>query len=840
MKKLFYFFLYFFVFNAFSDGYSQVPNYKTPDVAVIYPKIRIWATPSGGQEAAFNSPSLQWTSEKKTKYSVRLSTSADFTRDLIEKKELNYGIYNPHKTLSQGNWYWQYKVKDGEWSPTYNFRITENTPLFETINSKEIIANIPQSRPRVLINKKDIDLLRVKSKNYAEVTQIIAEADEYLHTTIPTEVDLNPKFEGKNDFENKKIALLASKKVGNKVYMVLHTLCQAYILTGEEKYFKTAKAWVTEAVTWDPMGASHNSDFGDAGTMTGFALALDTFSDKFSKEEKEVIVKNVSVRANGFYKKWVNSVEHRSSSMHVWQHIMHRMLYASIALVGETPDAEKWLSYIYDIWIAQNPKMGEEDGAWFNGYAYFRMNTLTLYEASRIFKDLSGKEFMTNQWFKNNPQWLIYAFPPNSVPDGFCNDGDKHQKPTIGYAGYADAAARIFNDPYAAWYANEIAKSNEMSIADDEEFRWYRVTQTNDLPPPAPISKFDLPQAAVFTDIGVGYMHTNLQHAESNLMLSLRSSPFGSLAHTHADQNSFNIAFGGKKLFYNSGYRPAMGDPHFLGWYKHTQGHNAILIDGQGQPFNAGAYGLIPRFIHGEQISYAMGDASNAYSGKDLGENIDLGMKSYMRHYLMLRPGIIVIYDDLEADHPADWSWLLHNDTGLQVDEKTKTINAKNDAGSAALNLHSSSAINFDVTSEFSIPVDNWTKKEDEEGEPMEFTDQWHFKGSTKAKTNKMRYLAIFQINEKNEFKEVKLNSKGSYLIGDWEVAAELDVNKTAKLSAYNKKSKASFVSSGALNKNDGPNAKILEYSNGKILYKESVDVIPKSIQKAALMPDNK
>lgn len=844
MKKLFFFLLYFLIFQGSNFVCAQKSTYKTPDVAVIYPKNRIWATPSGGQEAAFNSPSLQWPSEKKTKYSVRLSTSPNFTLDLIEKSDLIYGIFNPHEKLSLGTWYWQYKVKDGEWSPVYNFIILANTPIFETADSKKIIANIHESRPRVLIDEKDIDVLRVKSKRYAEVTQIIAEADEYINTLIPTEADLDPKFEGKNDFENKKIALLASKKIGNKVYMVLHNLCQAYILTGEEKYFNTAKAWVTEALKWDPMGASYNSDFGDAGTMTGFALALDTFYDKFSAAERENIVKNVSIRANGFYKKWVNSVELRSSSMHVWQHIMHRMLYASIALVGETPDAEKWLSYIYDLWIAQNPKMGEEDGAWFNGTSYFRMNTLTIYDASRIFKNLSGKEFMTNSWFKNNPKWLIYAFPPNSVSDGFCNDGDKHQKPTIGYAGYAEAASRIFNDPNAAWYADEIAKSNEMSISEDEEFRWYRVTQTNDLPQPPPVSKFDLPQAAVFTDIGLGYMHTNLQHAENNLMLSLRSSPFGSLAHTHADQNTFNIAFGGKRLFYNSGYRPAMGDPHFLGWYKHTQGHNAILIDGQGQPFNAGAYGLIPRFIHGKQISYAMGDASNAYSGKDLGENTDLGMKTFMRHYLMLRPGIIVIYDDLVADHKADWSWLLHNDKGLEVNEKTKSIMAQNEAGGGKVSLFSSSPIEFNVSTEFSIPVDNWTKKTDEDGETIDFKDQWHFKGSAKDKTNKMRYLAIFQVNSAQKFEEIKLNSKGAYQVGDWEIFAELDSEKEAMLTAHKKDGTASFVSTGEMKVNSknyaGSNAKIFENSNGNKLYKESKDEIPKAIQKAALMPDNK
>jgi hypothetical protein len=55
-------------------------------------------------------------------------------------------------------------------------------------------------------------------------------------------------------------------------------------------------------------------------------------------------------------------------------------------------------------------------------------------------------------------------------------------------------------------------------------------------------------------------------------MLSIRGSPYGPMAQTHSDQNTFNIAFGGKRLFYNTGYRPALGDPHFLGWYKDTRG----------------------------------------------------------------------------------------------------------------------------------------------------------------------------------------------------------------------------------------------------------------------------
>jgi len=712
MKYLIFIIVSLFVLMAFKV--SEIEKEEKADPKVIYPKLRIWITPSGGEEPEFNSPSFEWPSKKKANYGIRISSSKDFNTNLIEKAGIPFAIFNPHKQLDEGMWYWQYKVNDGKWNPVDSFAISPATPKFKTPDIKTILAAIPSSHPRVLAKKQDLGELRIRAKGHKESQLIIQEADKYLDQLPPSEKSTLPKFSGKNDFENDKIALLASKRSGWDIYNILNLLSQAYVVTGDEKYFRTAKKWMVEISKWDPNGPSHASNFGDAGIMTGMAIGVDTFWDLLTKLEKDLIIKPASVRANQFYKLWISQVESRSSSMHVWQHILHRILQASLAFAGETSDADLWLEYIYELWIAQSPKMAEKDGAWFNGTGYFRMNTLTMYDVTATFKDLSGVDFMRSEWYKNNPRWMIYAIPPNSIADGFCNDGNKHSVPTINYAGYADAAARMYNDSYASWYANEVAIGLGLSIVDDDEFRWYRIQRGYKMNLPEPVKVFDLPQAAQFPDVGVAYMHTSLQKPESDLMLSLRSSPYGSLAHTHADQNSFNIAYGGKRLFYNSGYRPAMGDPHFLGWYKHTQGHNAILIDGQGQPFDAGAYGWIPRFLHGKQISYSVGDASNAYSGSDEGKDIDFGMKYFRRHYILLRPSIIIIYDELEADHKAQWSWLLHNDTGLKVDSKKKIIVGENEMAKAQVSLYSSTPIDFQVTDQFSVSVDNWTNKVDE------------------------------------------------------------------------------------------------------------------------------
>ena len=804
----------------------------------VYPKIRIWTTPSMGVEPKFNSPSLQWPTKKKGNYSVRISSSKDFSHNLMEKQGLPYAIFNPHKTLEAGNWYWQYKVNDEKWNKLDSFTIKSSTHLFETPDIKTILAGISSEHPRILIKKGELSEFRIRTNAYRESALIIQKANGYLNKPVPKELSALPTFKGKDDFESEKIASIASKWAGWNIRQTIVFLSQADLLTGNEKYFIAAKKWMLEISAWDPTGPSHINNFGDAGIMSSLAIGVDTFWDLLSVTERDQIIHHVTIRASQFYKLWIGQVESRSSSMHVWQHILHNLLQTSVALKGEIPEADLWLEYVYELWIAQSPKMGEDDGAWFNGTAYFGMNMLTLIDVPSIFKELSGFDFMGSDWFKNNPRWLIYAFPPGSIADGFCNNGERFPSPEINYAGYSDAIARLLNNPYGVWYAQTIAKSLGKEIAADDEFSWFRIRNGLRMKLPDPIKGSDLPQAAVFPDIGDAYMHTSVQKAETDLMLSVRSSPFGPMGHAHADQNTFNIAYGGHRLFYNTGYRPAMGDPHFLGWYKHTRGHNGVLIDGEGQPFSDGAYGYLPRFLTGKQISYAVGDASKAYAGKDEAVKTDHGMRLFRRHYLMLRPSTIVIYDELEADHAAEWSWLLHNDNGLIIDPEKKTIFAESKLAKAQVSLYSSSEIEFRVTDQFLVPVANWTNEINDEGDTLVFKNQWHFSGVSKMKTEKMRYLAIIQVKPDGRFEEVISKKNGIITTGNWEIKAEMNASEPANIQVTKNDHSVSLVSDGTLINNgiiykgkESGSSKLVELVDGKAVFQETVDKIPSAIQ---------
>jgi len=65
--------------------------------------------------------------------------------------------------------------------------------------------------------------------------------------------------------------------------------------------------------------------------------------------------------------------------------------------------------------------------------------------------------------------------------------------------------------------------------------------------------------------------------------LLAKSSPFGSISHSYADQNTFSLFAFGKPLIITSGHYVAYGSQMHLNWRKQTKSSNTLLIDGLGQ-----------------------------------------------------------------------------------------------------------------------------------------------------------------------------------------------------------------------------------------------------------------
>ena len=836
---------------------QQAPAGESELPQMVYPKYRRWMSPDKAEVVRFTSPSLQWPSKKFQKFDVRVSQDSLFRASLVQIKEIPFSMINIHQSLAAGEWYWQYRISGKEWSDFASFTVNDSSVDFTPVGIETLIKSIPKTHPRVMFEKEDWSALQTKTKSCKERSHIVQRANNIIGERIPSERDATIQFKGRDENETDKIKKIFSKEVGYEFGKSLHTLTQAYALTKEKKYFDTALLWMREATSWDPEGLTRINDFGDSYIMESLALAVDVFWEELDPTDRKAILEQVAARANGFYDKWTNYLENRNSSMHVWQHILHRIFLTSLATIDEIPEAEKWLAYSYELWLAQHPKMAEEDGAWFNGTGYMRMNVMTLLDIPMKLGAYTGQNFFKAPWYGNFMKWLFYAYPPGATSDGFCNDGKKWPMPNLEYGAFADAYARITGDPIALEYSKAVFSKldaleaplidldytggpiEKAVLSDDQDYAWFRLSEGYDLPPPSVDENVNLSEAAFFPDVGVAYFNSNRKDIENNLRVSIKSSPMGPLAHTHAEHNTFNIAYKGKRLFYNSGYRPWMGAPHTQAWYKHTQGHNGILVDQQGQPYDSGAYGFLPRFIEGNQLIYAVGDASHAYQAHELSPKArkdntpnDMEVKHFRRHYLLLKPNIVVVYDEMEAHKPVDWSWLIHNYHGLKINDVDQTVETTYEDRGGKVSLYGSTPLDREVTDQFSVAPKNFLRKKDAYGNLLTYDNHWHFKATTQKKQEKMRFLAIIQVSDDLKYKEISRMGAGDvFEIEGWKINAQMDTNKSAKISIERKDGQLKFSShTEPLNQL----SKLIENVNGKTVVKTAKDQYPKSIINAA------
>jgi hypothetical protein len=162
-------------------------------------------------------------------------------------------------------------------------------------------------------------------------------------------------------------------------------------------------------------------------------------------------------------------------------------------------------------------------------------------------------------------------------------------------------------------------------------------------------------------------------------------------------------------------------------------------VDGNGQvPRDATASGRIARFEHKKAMSYVCGDAAAAYGGK---------LKTFLRHVLFLRPGAIVVLDELAAPAPANYQWLLHAFERMQVDEAASTVASMRKGASLRVKLASPLGLRFTQTDQFETPFNHGTPAEYRQ----ERENQWHFTAATVERGASARIAAVMLVEGPGE-----------------------------------------------------------------------------------------
>jgi len=707
----------------------------------------------------------------------QLSRDAAFkSADTITSDAKPWAVFNAHRELEPGVWFWRYGLSTTgnsvKWAEPQHFTVSETTARFATPPFGQLLAGIPKDHPRLSLY---LDSLRdgrtsEQLKQNPEYAALVSKAKPLLAKKYVPVAKLNCD--------------AFSKEVDG--------LYQAYVITKDPAYQKAMISAAKVLMALSPAEAERGSGF----WMDPMAQILDSCYDQLEPAFRTQMIDRLCDVAKKEFLGFIIKEEDHIKDNHFWQWELRQFTDAALVLLNHKPEARDMVAYCYEVYTSRAPQMGFNlDGNWVNGDGYYTVNMLTLHHLPSLFGRYANFDYYKHPWFQKAGRALVYSLPPKTASDGFGDGHEKSEKPYRTHAAWTDYLAREYQIPYAGWYAQQ-SDATGSQLHGDYLMRPYRILRDTKYPATLPA---DAPNAVVFKDSGVAELHSDIRNYTNNLFVSFRSSPFGSGSHTLADQNSFNLSYKGKPIFRASGHYLNFSDAHNLMSYRHTRAHNSVLVDGIGQPFSIDGYGWIARFSDTASIAYALGDASMAYRGasedpmwigsfkKDGIEQTPANgfgptpLNLFRRHLVLLRPNIVVLYDELGADRPARFDWLLHS--GLEMKAEDEGVSVESPEAKARLAQLSGEPIKRAITTGYLVPPNEALLKDGDTIDPV-----WHLTASTEP-TKKTYILSVIVVDDRGAQATPLRTAQDSGTIqaGEWTIQAELKGSKPARLLITNK-----------------------------------------------------
>lgn len=727
-----------------------------------------------------NPPTFRWPAGKESApaYRIELARRPDFSD---ARTEIVHDLwFRPLAPLEPGVWYWRCRAETappGPWQGPESFAITAELAPWPIPAWADLLAQVPRSHPRVYVRADEVPALRANARRLAadlaphreRVERALAAPFDLAsyQARVPAGADPNA-----GESQARKLLIWESKAAAIAAASPAAEGAWLWLATGDRALLAAVKRRALEVAAFDPQGFiterntgadAANIDFGNAVLVHDLGVIYDLLHAELTAAERQQIRAAILARAAPIFAK-VRRCSQQLMRAHAWQHGFLDALVGALAIYGEEPVAADWAEAGLKAFVAFYPWFGGNDGGSQEGTRYYHgpeflatLNTLDVLRSAFGLRLEDG-----NPWFRANPYFLIYSFPPGQPMArlGDSNAGqddetDDLPEPTGKARLVAQRMAELYGNGHAAAYAAALPKAG-VGFTVSEVLRW------SNPPVTPPVALATLPAARVFRDIGAVYTHSALAQPAENVRLVFHSSPYGGHGHSHADQNSFHVIAYGEDLLLDSGYYTPTGDPHRQQWSVRTKAHNTMLVDGTGQPWgDPTGYGRIGHFETQADWTYFIGHAATAYR--------EAPLDRFDRHVLWLRGTEVqtyVIVDDLAAANGAArrFDWLLHAARKLEVDEGARRVTARGEKGRAVVTFLAPSALTFQQDDRFDAPAVYWRK-----GQNFPLPNQWHLQAAPPAAVE-ARFVTVIQISRPDAALTVPRLVDGVVTTAGWRV----------------------------------------------------------------------
>ncbi len=324
---------------------------------------------------------------------------------------------------------------------------------------------------------------------------------------------------------------------------------------------------------------------------------------------------------------------------------------ALLIVRGDMPEMNAWLRAALPTYVANVSPWGGDDGGFANGSTYAQWDSGESLIMWDLVDRVLGVPFYRKPWLTEFARFIAYALPPGT-PVGVFGDGAEINRREE-WARFGKAIMNRSDTALSRWYVKQQS---------GEDYARLHILLSPREYAGAVALPATQPNGAYFPAVGWSAMHSSLTD-RLRTSVFFKSSPFGSVNHSHADQNSFVMFSKGVVLAMDSGVYDYYNSPHWRNYYKQTKAHNAITVDG-GLGQSLGAAGLGERAAAGRLIRFeqtgafdiSTGDASAAYGGL---------LSKAKRTLIFIRPATLVTIDQLGSASPRRYEYNLHTPVAL-------------------------------------------------------------------------------------------------------------------------------------------------------------------------------
>ncbi|MBP1990539.1 S-layer homology domain-containing protein [Paenibacillus eucommiae] len=413
----------------------------------------------------------------------------------------------------------------------------------------------------------------------------------------------------------------------------LETLSLAYVITQDNAYADKAKSYVLSMTNWDtwtdPADECGGSCLDTVHITMGVSTAYDMLYDLFTPAERSQI--ETALENKALATLFINTLAKLDNNGQI---VKAAALAAGASVLhGSNPNTNKYLTRAFNFmkwYLDQRMQSGQSEG-----FLYTDYSIEALVKAVDQVTRTTGQSDLMNHPFFNDfvIRWANYFLAPGGTGTAAFSDSLYNNY----FHNTMNVLKHSLNNDLAGWYLSQ-AKPASLEIISN--FLYFNADGNV-------VAPSGMPTSAVLPEIGWAALRSGWE--KEDVLLAFQSNNF-SAGHNHFDQNSFQIATNGSWIARDPGYQD-FRRPSDLNDFTVQMGHSTIQVDGQGQSSLGG--GTLTQGMLTPTYDYVKGSAAKAYANPKL--------EKYDRHIVYIKPNYYVMLDDLQADVPRDFDWVMFN-----------------------------------------------------------------------------------------------------------------------------------------------------------------------------------